>query len=262
MRKIMVKYYRYAVFMLFCMACGILFSCSASARVKEYRIEVVKEYPHDVRAYTQGLFFNDGQLYESTGEYGNSSFRKTDILTGQPEKKIDFSEKYFIEGSVILNGKLYILTWTGKVAFIYDAATLEYRSTYSYPRPGWGLTTDGKRLIASDGSSVLYFMDESFAVQRRLTVRLNGRPMRSLNELEYINGKIWANVYTTDLILIIDPETGNVEATVDASGLLPSKLRTPETDVLNGIAYNEKDGRLYLTGKNWPRLYEVRLVKK
>ena len=157
---------------------------------------------------------------------------------------------------------LYLLTWTSKVAFIYDAATLEYVSTYSYPRQGWGLTTDGTRLIASDGSSTLYFMDGAFSVTRRLTVRLNGRPMRLLNELEYVDGKIWANVYTADLILIIDPATGNVEATVDASGLLPAGLRTEDTDVLNGIAYDEKTGKIYLTGKNWPRLYEIRLTEK
>ena len=166
------------------------------------------------------------------------------------------------EGSVMLDGSLYLLTWTSRVAFIYDAATLEYRSTYSYPRAGWGLTTDGSQLIASDGTSTLYFMDGQFSVRRRLTVRLDGRQMRLLNELEYIGGKIWANVYTSDLILIIDPETGNVEATVDASGLLPSRLRTAGTDVLNGIAYDEKTGKIYLTGKNWPRLYEIRLVEK
>ena len=254
---------RIAVLPVMCgIVAGMFMSACVSAKVREYRAEVVGEYPHDPAAYTQGLFFNDGQLYESTGTYGRSSFRKVDLTTGKVLEKIDFSKKYFIEGSAMMGGNLYLLTWTSKVAFIYDAATLEYVSTYSYPRQGWGLTTDGTRLIASDGSSTLYFMDGAFSVTRRLTVRLNGRPMRLLNELEYVDGKIWANVYTADLILIIDPATGNVEATVDASGLLPAGLRTEDTDVLNGIAYDEKTGKIYLTGKNWPRRYEIRLTEK
>ena len=141
-------------------------------------------------------------------------------------------------------------------------STLEYKSTWTYPREGWGLTTDGNNLVASDGSSTLYFMDGEFNVQRKVTVRMQGRPMRLLNELEYIDGKIWANVYTSDIILVINPADGNVEATIDCSGLLPKKLRKPDTDVLNGIAYNADDGKVYLTGKNWPRLYEVRIVEK
>ncbi|MCM1515668.1 MAG: glutaminyl-peptide cyclotransferase [Paraprevotella sp.] len=240
----------------------LLLCCSCSAKVRQYRLEVVKEYPHDVTSYTQGLFFHGGQMFESTGQYGMSTFRKVDMATGKPLKKLDFARKYFIEGSVMLDGSLYILTWMNKVVFVYDAETLEYRSTYSYPREGWGLTTDGKSLIASDGSATLYFMSGDFAVKKRLTVRMDGRPVRFLNELEYIDGKIWANVYTTDLIIIIDPGTGNVEATVDASGLLPDRLRTEQTDVLNGIAYNSADGRIYLTGKNWPKLYEIRLKEK
>ena len=167
-----------------------------------------------------------------------------------------------MEGSVVLGDNLYILTWHNKVAFVYDINTLEYKSTWSYPREGWGLTTDGKSLIASDGSAVLYFMSPDFKPERQVTVKLNGRPMRLLNELEYIDGKIWANVYTSDMILIINPEDGKVEATVDCSGLLPEKLRRPDTDVLNGIAYNPADKKLYLTGKNWPRLYEVRIEEK
>ena len=256
------KYLRYLQSFIYCVSVCMLLCACAGARVKEYRVEVVREYPHDTDAYTQGLFFDDGQLYESTGTYGGSSFRKVDLATGNVLDRIDFSRKYFIEGSVMMGGSLYLLTWTGKVAFIYDAATLEYSSTYSYPRQGWGLTTDGSQLIASDGSATLYFMDGAFSVKKRLTVRLNGRPMRLLNELEYIDGKIWANVYTADLILIIDPATGNVEGTVDASGLLPDRLRTDGTDVLNGIAYDEKTGKIYLTGKNWPRLYEIRLTEK
>jgi glutamine cyclotransferase len=159
------------------------------------------------------------------------------------------------------NDNLYILTWETRTAFIYDAATLEYKSTWKYPREGWGITTDGKSLIASDGSANLYFMDENFAQHKKVLVTIEGRPVRFLNELEYIDGKVWANVYTSDEIVIINPRTGKVEGVIDCSGLLPRNLRTDNTDVLNGIAYNPEDGKIYLTGKNWPRLYEVRLVE-
>ncbi|MBO5194154.1 MAG: glutaminyl-peptide cyclotransferase [Bacteroidales bacterium] len=240
----------------------LLWAGCAGAKVRQYRVEVVKEYPHDVKSYTQGLFFEDGQLYESTGQYGQSTFRKVDLKTGEPQRKLDFSRKYFVEGSVMFGNELFVLTWTNRVAFVYDASTLEYKATYSYPREGWGLTTDGESLIASDGSASLYFMGKDFRVSRKVTVKMNGQPVRFLNELEYIDGKIWANVYTSDLIVIIDPATGNVEAVVDCTCLLPDRLRTGDTDVLNGIAYNPADRKIYLTGKNWPKLYEVRLVAK
>ena len=239
-----------------CVLCSIL---SCSAKVERYKIEVVKAYPHDTGSYTQGLFWHDGSLYESTGLNGKSTFRKVDLQSGQALTKLPFNKKYFVEGSVILGDKLYILTWTNKVVFIYDADTLEYRSTYSYPREGWGLTTDGKSLIASDGSSRIYFLTPELKFERSINVTLNGRAVRYLNELEWIDGRIWANVYTTDTIVIINPDTGIVEATVDCEGLLPERLRTYDTDVLNGIAV-DSEGRIFLTGKNWPELYEVKLV--
>lgn len=239
----------------------MLLSCS-DAKVREYKLNVVAEYPHDVSSYTQGLFFHDGQMYESTGQFGESTFRKVDLQSGKPLRRLDFSDEYFVEGSVMLEGNLYILTWTNRKAFIYDAETLEYKSTWTYPREGWGITTDGKRLIASDGSANLYFMDKNFAVEKKVTVKLDGRPVRYLNELEYIDGKIWANVYTTDTIVIINPKDGRVEGMIDCTGLLPKKLYKPSTDVLNGIAYDRATDRIYLTGKNWPKLYEIRLVEK
>lgn len=239
-----------------CVLCSIL---SCSAKVERYKIEVVKAYPHDTGSYTQGLFWHDGSLYESTGLNGKSTFRKVDLQSGQALTKLPFNKKYFVEGSVILGDKLYILTWTNKVVFIYDADTLEYRSTYSYPREGWGLTTDGRSLISSDGSSRIYFLTPELKFERSINVTLNGRAVRYLNELEWIDGRIWANVYTTDTIVIINPDTGIVEATVDCEGLLPERLRTYDTDVLNGIAV-DSEGRIFLTGKNWPELYEVKLV--
>lgn len=239
----------------------IALACT-DAGVKEYRLEVVAEYPHDTGSYTQGLFFHDGQMYESTGLHGKSTFRKVDVETGEALEKLNFDKKYFVEGSVIWNGNLYILTWESRVAFIYDAETLEYKSSWKYPREGWGITTDGKHLIASDGTANLYFMDENFAQKKKVLVTIDDRPVRFLNELEYIDGKIWANVYTADEIVIIDPKDGRVEGVIDCRELLPKELRTPDTDVLNGIAYDEKTGKIYLTGKNWPKIYEIKLTRQ
>lgn len=245
--------------LILCALALCLCACSAPGP-KKYGVKVVAQYPHDTKAYTQGLFFHEGRLYESTGLTGHSSFRIVELQTGKVLRKLDFAHKYFGEGSVILDGKMYMLTWTNKVAFVYDASTLEYEKTYSYPREGWGLTTDGRNLIASDGSANLYFLDGSFRLQRTLKVTMDGRPVRYLNELEWIDGRIWANVYTTDMIVIINPKSGAVEATVDCSGLLPREQRGPDTDVLNGIAV--MDGRIFVTGKNWPRLYEITLKEK
>ena len=236
-----------------------LLSCS-EAKVREYKLEIVAEYPHDTDSYTQGLFFHDGQMYESTGVHGKSTFRKVDLETGNALERMNFDKKYFVEGSVMFKDNLYILTWETKVAFIYDAETLKYKSTWKYPREGWGITTDGRQLIASDGSANLFFMNDQFALDRKQLVTLEGRPVRWLNELEYIDGKVWANVYTTDEIVIINPKNGYVEGVVDCRGLLPNSLKTVETDVLNGIAYDPQTKKLYLPGKNWPKLYEVKLI--
>lgn len=250
-----------AIYSLVVIVLSLLASSCVNAKVRQYKAQVVAEYPHDRTSYTQGLFFYDGQMYESTGLNGKSTFRKVDIRTGKALYRLNFDRRYFLEGSVEKNGNIYMLTWQNNVAFVYDAKTLKYKKSYSYPREGWGLTTDGKTLIASDGSANLYFLDDDFRTARKVTVRLNGRPVNDLNELEYIDGKIWANVYLTDLIVIVNPADGNVEATVDCSGLLPSRLRYDDTDVLNGIAYNPQNGKIYLTGKNWCRLYEIRLAE-
>ncbi len=241
---------------------SLLLVACGEPQVRHYDLEVVAEYPHDTGSYTQGLFFNEGQMYESTGLHGKSTFRKVDLDSGKALEKLDFDKKYFVEGSVMWEDNLYILTWESRLAFIYDANTLEYKSTWKYPREGWGITTDGKHLIASDGSANLYFMDGNFAQKKKVLVTIEGRPVRFLNELEYIDGKIWANVYTSDEIVIINPKDGKIEGVIDCRGLLPKQLRTPDTDVLNGIAYDDEDGKIYLTGKNWPKLYEVKLIER
>lgn len=250
-----------AIYCLVVIVLSLFASSCVNAKVRQYKAQVVAEYPHDRTSYTQGLFFYEGQMYESTGLNGKSTFRKVDIRTGKALYRLNFDRRYFLEGSVEKDGNIYMLTWQNNVAFVYDAKTLKYKKSYSYPREGWGLTTDGKSLIASDGSADLYFLDDDFRTARKVTVRLNGRPVSDLNELEYIDGKIWANVYLTDLIVIVNPADGNVEATVDCSGLLPSRLRYDDTDVLNGIAYNPQNGKIYLTGKNWCRLYEIKLAE-
>lgn len=250
-----------AIYSLVVIVLSLLASSCVNAKVRQYKAQVVAEYPHDRTSYTQGLFFYEGQMYESTGLNGKSTFRKVDIRTGKALYRLNFDRRYFLEGSVEKDGNFYMLTWQNNVAFVYDAKTLKYKKSYSYPREGWGLTTDGKTLIASDGSANLYFLEDDFRTARKMTVRLNGRPVNDLNELEYIDGKIWANVYLTDLIVIVNPADGNVEATVDCSGLLPSRLRYDDTDVLNGIAYNSQNGKIYLTGKNWCRLYEIKLAE-
>lgn len=243
------------------LALALTLSSCANAKVRQYRLQVVKEYPHDRASYTQGLFFFGGQMYESTGLNGKSTFRKVDITTGKPLFRLNFDRRYFLEGSVEKGGNIYMLTWQNQVAFVYDAKTLNYKSTFSYPREGWGLTTDGKSLIASDGTSNLFFLDDNFKTVKTLPVRMDGRPVHFLNELEFIDGKVWANVYMSDLIVIIEPANGAVTGVVDCTGLLPDKLKYSDTDVLNGIAYNPVDGKIYLTGKNWCRLYEVKLVE-
>ncbi len=248
------------VFFAIFISAFLLGSC-ADASVRQYRLEVIAEYPHDTESYTQGLFFHKGQLYETTGLHGKSTLRQVDMHSGKALKRFDFADKYFVEGSVVFKDNLYILTWDTKVAFIYDADSLKYKSTWTYPREGWGITTDGKQLIASDGSSTLYFMDEKFSLKRRVNVKYEERSVRWLNELEYIDGKIWANVYTTDEIVMINPKDGKVVGLIDCRGLLPKDLYTSDTDVLNGIAYNPETEKIYLTGKNWPKMYEVRLVE-
>ena len=239
-------------------------SCSGQNKdVKTYGVKVEEILPHDAGSYTQGLFFNKGQLYESAGQYGESSFRKVDLKSGRVLQRLNFDKRFFVEGSCVLNDRLYILTWQEGTCFVYDINTLKQLGKALYTGEGWGLTTDGKSLIMSDGSSKITFRNpETFVVEKSIEVTLRGKKVMYLNELEYIKGEIWANVYTSDLILRIDPKTGNVTGVINCTGLLPKNLYSRSTDVLNGIAYDSKNGHIYLTGKFWPRMFRVSLIEK
>ncbi len=230
-----------------------------------YDYEVINTYPHDTDAYTQGLYYHDGFLYEGTGRNGKSTLRKVELKTGKVMKSVALDKEYFGEGTTLLNNKIYQLTWESRKGFVYDANTFERIGEFTYQTEGWGLTTDGKYLIMSDGSSIIRYMDpETFKEVRHIEVYTNKGSIVYLNELEYINGEIWANVFTQDTIISIDPETGRVTRIVDMRNLLPANLYTGDPEeVLNGIAYDKsRGGNLYVTGKNWPKLYEIKLVQR
>ncbi|HEX8181148.1 MAG TPA: glutaminyl-peptide cyclotransferase [Pyrinomonadaceae bacterium] len=237
-------------------------SCSYNT-VPTYSYEVKHVYPHDTGAFTQGLIFRDRLLWESTGLNGESSLRKVELDTGRVVKKIDVPQQYFAEGMTVFRGRVYQLTWQSQKGFIYDPETFQQLGEFAYTGEGWGLTHDNDYLILSDGTNRLRFLDPAtFAVKRTINVSLNGQPVRELNELEYVKGEIYANVWQTDRIMRIDPQTGNVLGVIDLTGLLPAADRTTWTDVLNGIAYDEASDRLFVTGKLWPKLFEIQLVKK
>ena len=225
----------------------------------EYTYTIVKEYPHDVKAYTQGLEYLDGVLYEGTGNYGTSYIRQVRLETGEVIRQRDMDQSLFGEGITILGQRIYQLTYKSQVGFIYDLSTFqEIQKVYYQNKEGWGLTNNGEELIMSDGTNIIYFLDpEMFTINRQIEVYHNEGPANSLNELEYINGKIWANRYFTDEIVIIDPETGIVEGRINLKGILKAADRRPTTDVLNGIAWDSENERLFLTGKLWPKLFEI-----
>ena len=230
---------------------------------KQYTYEVIQVYPHDAKAYTQGLLFDDGFLYESTGLKGESSLRKVHLQTGEPVMAINIPADMFGEGLALADDKLIQLTWQNQVAFVYQKSDFKLLKRINYPmREGWGLTYDGTHLLMTDGSATLYFLDKEYLTEiRRLEVCDNNGIVDQLNELEYINGELWSNVYTTDLILRIDPKTGVVLGRIDMTGLLKSNERDV-ANVLNGIACDEKTGKIYVTGKNWPKLFEIQVIGK
>lgn len=223
--------------------------------------EIIQAYPHDPAAFTQGLIYLDGGLYESTGLYGESSLRKVDLATGEVLQQINLANEVFAEGLTDWDETLVQLTWREGLGFVYNRADFDLLEEFQYETEGWGLTQDGERLIMSDGSSTLFFLDpETFAVTGTVNVSDDGDDVQRLNELEWVQGQVFANIWQTDDIVRIDPVSGEVLGWIDLAGLLPEEARTAETDVLNGIAYDPAGDRLFVTGKKWPQLYAIRLV--
>ena len=238
-------------------------AASSPVEPTQYTYVVKASHPHLRTSYTQGLYFDGGVLWEGTGQYGASVIQRLDLASGRAEVLALLPQNHFGEGIARVGDKIYQLTWQNNTVHIYDARTFEKLRDVHYAGEGWGLTTDGKKLYMSDGSAHLWEVDpETFRRGRKITVTAAGRPVQFLNELEWIEGKIWANVYTTDRIVIIDPATGVVEGVVDLTGLLPEKEITSTTDVLNGIAYDAATRRIFVTGKNWSRLFEIEIVER
>ncbi len=224
-------------------------------------IEVVNIFDHQTDAYTQGLQFVDGLLWEGTGEYGGSRLQYTDLATGKSRVVATLPKEHFGEGITLLGDKIYQLTWQNGVMHIYDRKSYKRLEQRHYKGEGWGLTTDGQWLYMSDGTPDIRVLDpQTLEVKRRIGVICNGTSLPYLNELEWIDGKIWANVYTLDQIVIINPESGVVEKFIDLGGILPQSEHTVTTDVLNGIAYDSENGRIFVTGKNWSKMFEIRLL--
>ncbi len=230
-----------------------------TAGISRFTYEIVNTYPHDPEAFTQGLFYDGGFLYESTGLHGRSSLRKVELTTGKVLRRRDLDQEFFGEGVALAGNRIFQLTYRERVGFRYDRDSFELLSTFRYETEGWGLTHDGERFIASDGTPVLRFRDsETFAETGRIEVTGDGRRVGDLNELEFVGGEIFANVWRTDLVARIDPATGEVTGWIDLEGLLPAAEKAA-ADVLNGIAWDEANGRLFVTGKLWPWLFEIRM---
>jgi glutamine cyclotransferase len=238
-------------------------TAAADEIVPTYSFKIKNTWPHDRRAYTQGLVFLDGILWESTGQYGSSSLRKVELKTGKVIKQIDVPSKYFAEGMTIFRNKVFQLTWQEQKGFIYDPETFQKQGEFDYSGEGWGLTHDNESLIMSDGTNQIRFLDPStLRTTRTISVFDRGAPVEKLNELEYIDGEIYANIWQTDRIVRIDPKSGKILGWIDLTGLLKTKERSGEEDVLNGIAYDAAGKRLFVTGKMWPKLFEIEIVKE
>ena len=258
--------------LILCFCLGVL-ACSDSPPVREstdlprqapvFGYTVVRHYPHDRAAFTQGLAFDDqGTLYESTGQRGQSSLRRVELSSGKVLQRHNLAPSLFGEGITVFGDRIFQLTWQAGRAFVYDKASFDLLQEFAYRTEGWGLTHDGRRLIMSDGTATLYFLHpDTFAETARLTVRDHRGPVIRLNELEYARGEILANVWKTDRIARIDPQTGHVTGWIDLAGLLQPSDRRQPVDVLNGIAYDTLTDRLFVTGKWWPRLFEIDLTR-
>ena len=228
-----------------------------------YSYGIVNAYPHDPSAYTQGLVIEKGVLYESTGLRGESSLRRVDLVSGSVLQARKLPDTYFGEGITVWQDRIVQLTWQSRVGFVYDRDTFDLLSQFSYSTEGWGITHDDRNLIMSDGSATLRFLDpDSLAVVGQVVVRDGGTPVSRLNELEYIDGEVYANIWQTDCIAQIDPVTGQVVGWIDLSGILSPEDRKERVDVLNGIAYDADERRLFVTGKWWPKLFEIVLTPR
>ncbi|AMQ00711.1 Glutamine cyclotransferase [Pedobacter cryoconitis] len=235
----------------------------SSVKPAEFTYKVINTFPHDTSSYTQGLEYHNGRLLESSGEYGFSTLKWVDLQTGKASPKIELEKKFFGEGSTLIGDKIILLTWKEDVGFIYDAKSLKQLGTFPYQnsREGWGLTFDGQRIIKSDGTNRIWFLNkDNYKEENYVDVYDNNGEVAQLNELEYIDGKIYANIYQTDKIAVIDPKSGSVLSYIDLTGLLPAKDRFPNTDVLNGIAWDAAGKRLFVTGKKFSKLFQIQLV--
>ena len=238
-------------------------SAAERPSVLHYTYKVIKSYPHDIRSFTQGLTYEDGFLYEGTGLYGQSLMTKRELKTAKLVKSQRLPHKYFGEGIALFGDKAIQLTWKSQTAFVYDKATFRPLEEFKYASQGWGVTFDGRRLILSDGTATLRLLDpNTYAETDRVTVRSRGRPVRGLNELEFIDGHVYANVWPTDYIAIISLKTGRVTGWVNLTGLCPLPRQRASNDVLNGIAHIPETNHLLVTGKRWPKLYEIELVRE
>jgi glutaminyl-peptide cyclotransferase len=246
-------------FALWVLTCAI----TSRAAIPTYGYEIVHAYPHDTSAFTEGLFYLNGFLYESTGLERHSSIRKVRLETGEVLQKLDIPAQYFGEGIVNWRGHLVSLTWKSQVGFVFDLATFKLQRSFHYEGEGWALTRNDKEIIMSDGTPELRFLNpDTLQETHRVRVSLEGRPVSNVNELEWIKGEVFANVWQTNWIVRIDPGSGRVVGLINLNGLLqPSDIVDGQTDVLNGIAYDAKGDRLFVTGKNWPKLFEIRLRK-
>jgi glutaminyl-peptide cyclotransferase len=233
------------------------------SQVAYYSYEVIHAWPHDRTAFTQGLVFHDGDLLESTGLNGQSTLRDVELNSGRVLKQISIPPEYFGEGLAVIGARIYQLTWQNRKGFVYDVATFRQEGEFSYDCEGWGLTTDGRWLILSDGTSRIRFLDPAtFRHVRTINVTAFGLPIERLNALEWFKGEIFANVWQSDEVVRIDPSSGVVRGIIDFTGLLSRRERRPDTDVLNGIAYDAANDRLFVTGKRWPKIFEVRLIPR
>jgi glutamine cyclotransferase len=236
------------------------FSIYASQEPKILNYSIVTTYPHDINAYTQGFEFYNGTLLEGTGQYKESTLRKTDYKTGKVTEQIKLDDKYFGEGITVLKDKIYQLTWEENTGFVYDAKTFKLEKTFSFETEGWGITNDGEKLYMSDGSEKIYILDPvTLKVVDNISVYTEGSKIESINEMEWINGKIWANVYQKDVIAVINPKTGAVENVINCADLKTKVTQHPELDAFNGIAYKPSTKTYFVTGKNWDKTFEIKV---